>query len=105
MRVVTAAVARRTFFDLVDTAFLDSAAPDLESSVSSLVARGASRVVIVPFFLTLGTHMRRDLPQMVDRLRSAHPGVAIEVSDPLEGHPALVDIVAERALQRAHATR
>jgi sirohydrochlorin ferrochelatase len=97
VRAVTAEVARGISFDLVETAFLDCAPPDLASAVASLAAAGATRIVVVPFFLTLGIHLQRDLPAIVDRLRGSHKSLTIEVTPPLEGHPALTRIVLDRA--------
>jgi len=78
VRAMTSELALRGNFDLVDTAFLDCAVPTLSDSVAEMVARGAGRIVVVPFFLTLGIHLRRDLPEIVDRLSSLHPGLRIE---------------------------
>src|SRR4051794_23770380 len=97
VRAMTAEVARRGNFELVDTAFLECAPPNLDSSVDRLGNAGATRVVVVPFFLTLGIHLRRDLPGIVEKLRAFHPGVSIEITSPLEGHPALVDAMLGRA--------
>jgi sirohydrochlorin ferrochelatase len=78
-------------------AFLDVAHPDLRSSVDDAVRAGARRVLIVPCFLVFGVHVREDLPRLVRRLEAAHPGIEIVVSQPLEGHPGLAEILAERA--------
>jgi sirohydrochlorin ferrochelatase len=102
VRALTAEVAARGGFPLVETAFLDCAPPDLTEAVANLVARGADRIVVVPFFLTLGIHMRRDLPALVTELRRTHNGVDIEIAQPLEGHPALADIVLSRAEEAFH---
>ena len=97
VRTLTAEVAQRGGYNLVETAFLDCAEPTLSQAVDALAERGATRVVVVPFFLTLGIHLKRDLPGIVQRLRSIHPGMIIEVTAPLEGHPGLVDMVIGRA--------
>jgi sirohydrochlorin ferrochelatase len=102
VRKLTAEVAARGGFSLVETAFLDCAAPDLAQAVAGLVRQGATRIVVVPFFLTLGIHMRRDLPAIVAGLRQTHGGVDIEVTQPLEGHPALAEIVLARAEESLH---
>ena len=99
VRALTNAVAARASFDLTETAFLDCAHPNLTEAVAGLVGRGAKRITVVPFFLTVGIHLQRDLPGIVERLRGIHPGVEIEVTAPLEGHPALADIVIERATE------
>lgn len=102
VRALTAIVAERGAYGLVETAFLDCAEPTLSQAVDALAGRGATRVVVVPFFLTLGIHLKRDLPGIVDRLRSIHPGMTIEVTAPLEGHPGLVDMVLGRAEEALH---
>jgi sirohydrochlorin ferrochelatase len=102
VRTLTGQVAARGGYSLVETAFLDCAPPDLAEAVANLVHRGARRIIVVPFFLTLGIHMRRDLPALVADLRRAHGGVDIEVTQPLEGHPALAEIVLARAEEALH---
>src|SRR4051794_40037381 len=79
VRMLTAEIARRGSFQLVETAFLECAPPTLDSSVQRMVNAGATRIVVVPFFLTLGIHLRRDLPGIVEKLRAVHPGVSIEI--------------------------
>ena len=105
VRALTANVASRGSYDVVETAFLDCAEPTLGQAVAALSARGATRILVVPFFLTLGVHLKRDLPGIVERLRSIHPGMTIEVTAPLEGHPALVDMVIGRAEEALHGGR
>ena len=97
VRAVAEEVARVGGFDLVEAAFLEQAAPDLAAGVDRLVQRGASRIVVIPYFLTLGIHLQRDLPRIVERISSIHTGVEIQVTPPLDGHPALVRILLERA--------
>lgn len=101
VRAVTAEFARRGGYSLTGTAFLDCAPPALGDEVSRLVAAGASRVVVVPYFLTLGIHLQRDLPNIIEKIREREH-VSIEVAEPLDGHPALVDIVLERARKHTH---
>jgi len=91
--------ARRCRIPLWETAFLELAQPDLASAVRSLSARGAGRIIVTPYFLTMGIHLQRDLPRILDEISQAHPGIDLVCSPPLDGHPALIDILAERAHQ------
>jgi sirohydrochlorin ferrochelatase len=102
VRLVTAEMARQGGYDLVEAAFLELAAPDLPEAVEKLIQRGATRIVVVPYFLTLGIHLQRDLPRIVDELRRIHTDVEFHVTEPLDGHPALVEILLERAAQAIH---
>ena len=97
--VVAEQAAVAAGFDLYSSAFLDCAHPTLSEAVLDLVARGASDVIVIPYFLTLGIHMQRDLPALVRDLEAGTPGLKIRVTPPLDGHPSLSRIVAERALE------
>ena len=99
VRSVVASLGRSGRYELVETAFLELAAPTLAEAVDRLVARGAARIVVIPYFLTLGIHLQRDLPRIVSGISSVHKGVEIHVTDPLDGHPALVTILADRATE------
>ena len=39
----------------------------------------------------------RDLPRLVEEIRAVHPGLEIQVTPPLDGHPALIDALLGRA--------
>lgn len=94
---VSAAMQTAGNYPHVETAFLEAAKPDLADAVAALAARGIQRIVVLPYFLTLGIHLRRDLPRIVGELETAHPGLRIEVTDPLDGHPGLAQILLDRA--------
>ena len=63
---VTEAMRERGGYPLTGTAFLELAEPDLPQAVAALVAQGAHRILVIPYFLTLGIHLRRDLPRIVE---------------------------------------
>ena len=97
VRAVADRVSRQGGFQLVEAAFLEQASPDLAEAVARLAARGASRILVVPYFLTLGLHLQRDLPRIVADISSIQPGVEIRVTPPLDGHPAMEQALIERA--------
>ncbi len=78
-------------------AFLEGGTPNLGDAVAELNARGESRFVIVPYFLTTGLHLKRDLPKLIDEIRTRHPAIEIEVTEPLDGHPAMEAALVDRA--------
>ncbi|MGH9657155.1 MAG: sirohydrochlorin chelatase [Bryobacteraceae bacterium] len=97
VRAVVRDVARRGGLELVEAAFLEGGTPGLEGAVERLVGSGAGRIVVLPYFLTLGLHLQRDLPRIVDALSRKYAGVEIRVTAPLDGHPALAAVLLERA--------
>ncbi len=84
-------------YEICETAFLEAARPDLKEAVARLTAKGVDRIIVLPYFLTLGIHLKRDLPRIVDELLLIHKGVEIAVTEPLDGHPALKEILLDRA--------
>ncbi|MBZ5592738.1 MAG: CbiX/SirB N-terminal domain-containing protein [Acidobacteriia bacterium] len=105
VRRIAANVRREAGFDVVEAAFLEQGRPDLAGAVAAAVAQGAARVVVVPYFLTLGVHLQRDLPNIVSGLARIHKGVELHVTPPLEGHPALSEILKQRAQEALENTR
>jgi sirohydrochlorin ferrochelatase len=84
-------------FDLVATAFLELAEPTVAVAASQCVEHGASRVVMLPYFLSAGIHVQRDLTAHRATLASRYPEVDFRLALPLGRHPLLPDVVADRA--------
>ena len=61
------------------------------------MARGANRVLMVPYFLSAGVHLLRDLTAVRDELSRSHPQVEFRLGPPLGPHPLLDQLVATRA--------
>lgn len=97
VRAVAGEFAQRSGSSAVEVAFLEGGRPDLAGAVTALAQRGVSNIVVIPYFLTLGTHLQRDLPKLVDRALASHPGVKIAVTPPLDGHSALLEALLDRA--------
>lgn len=97
VRFVTSQLRERGGYQAVETAFLEGGNPDLRGAVEMLSAKGVEDIVIIPYFLTLGLHLQRDLPRLIKEVESAHPGLKIGVTPPLDGHPAMIDAMLDRA--------
>jgi sirohydrochlorin ferrochelatase len=97
VRVVAADAARQAAVDRYEVAFLELASPTLAEAAEQLIATGVERITVVPYFLTLGIHLQRDLPAIVSRISAAHPGIQFKVTPPLDGHPGLASVLADRA--------
>src|SRR5262249_41387194 len=98
VRTVAREAASRAGWESYVAAFLGGGRPSLPEAVDDFAARGIREFVVIPYFLTLGLHLERDLPELVAQIKRAHPEIAIEVTPPLDGHPAMVDAVVDRAI-------
>ena len=97
VRSVARDLAKLGSFSHVQPAFLELGRPDLDGAIAMLVRSGVDHIVVLPYFLTLGLHLERDLPQLVAAAQRAHPGIGIQATPPLEGHPALLTALLDRA--------
>jgi sirohydrochlorin ferrochelatase len=97
VRAVVNSIRRLKVYDAVEASFLDSAPPNLPEAVRQMVAGGMARVIVVPYFLVPGLHITQDLPRIIRELRGIYKAVTIEVTESLDGHPAVLEAVLDRA--------
>lgn len=97
----------RTVFPgrIVEIAYLEAAAPDMAQGIDRCVARGAGRILIVPYFLYLGGHVRRDLPRAAAAARRRHAGLEVRIAAHLGSDRRLLAIVADRSRRGLRACR
>lgn len=81
---------------IVEPAFLELAQPDIPAGGDRCVSRGARRVLMVPYFLSEGVHLTRDLTAARDALQDRHPGIVFRLGPPLGPDPLLDQLVADR---------
>jgi sirohydrochlorin ferrochelatase len=96
LHALAARLAASGEHSIVVASFLELAEPDIPTGGALCVDRGATRVLIVPYFLSAGVHLRRDLTAARDELQALHPGVAFRLGPPLGPHPLLDSLVAAR---------
>ncbi len=80
---------------VVEVGFLNYSAPDLASAVSRCIARGATSIAIVPYFLVAGKFVVDDLPRAIDELRASFTGIPIRVADPIGFHSEIAEIILQ----------
>jgi sirohydrochlorin ferrochelatase len=84
-------------FPIVEASFLELAEPTVEEGAARCVEQGAGRLVMVPYFLSAGVHVQRDLAALCDALGRRYPDVEVRMAEPLGRHPLLVEVVSQRA--------
>jgi sirohydrochlorin ferrochelatase len=89
-------LAARGDHPIVVACFLELAEPDIPTGGDRCVAQGATRVLMIPYFLSAGVHLRRDLTAAREELQGRHPGVEFRLGPPLGPHPSLDSLVAAR---------
>jgi sirohydrochlorin ferrochelatase len=79
----------------VDCAFLELAQPSIPEGINCCIAGGATEVVILPYFLSAGRHVVKDIPEIVAGSQAQHPAVTLRIAPYLGRAPSLVESLLE----------
>ena len=101
LRRVRAAIRQRLGGVPVELAFLEFMAPNLHDCAAALVAGGAMNIVVMPMFIAQGGHLKREVPEMLDRLRSTWPEVRFSLGGAIGENEIVVQAMATAALETA----
>lgn len=74
-------------------AFLEFAGPDIGEGVDYCVEMGAKEITVVPYFLSLGAHVERDIPGALDVASSRHPEIKVHLKRHFGATEGLVEFV------------
>src|SRR5829696_398175 len=70
-------------YEIVEPAHMEIAEPSIASAYAKCVARGATRVVVCPFFLGPGKHWTGDIPRIPADAAVQYPQTEYHVPMPL----------------------
>lgn len=96
LRHVADELLSRGSYQLVEVSYLELAEPSIPDGGRTCVARGAKRVLMMPYFLSAGRHVTTDLEQFRQQLAAEFPDVEFRLCAPLGLHPKIVDVVLDR---------
>lgn len=80
-------------FASVSCAFLELAEPSIPDGIQSCIDRGAEDVVVLPYFLSAGWHVQKDIPGQVAIKQREHSGVRIVIAPYLGAAEGIRDLL------------
>ena len=83
-------------YDIVEPAHMEIAEPSIATAYAACVKRGATRIVVCPFFLGPGKHWTGDIPRLTRDAAADHPGTVYHVTMPLGLDDLILDLLAKR---------
>ncbi len=86
----------RQTYDVVEPAHMELAEPSIATAYGRCVERGATRIVVCPFFLGPGKHWTGDIPRLTRDAAAGHPGTTYHVTMPLGLDDLILDLLAKR---------
>jgi sirohydrochlorin ferrochelatase len=99
VREIAAMVAEMTDYEIVEVSFREQHLPNIQAGIDACVAKGAARVLLLPYFLFVGAHVQEDLPEEMARARARYPDVEFTMGSHLGVHRKLAEVVVERIAQ------
>lgn len=84
-------------FDYLACAFLELAEPSIPDGLRQAISRGASEVVVLPYFLSAGRHVVTDIPAEIERVQKECPSVDIHLAPYLGAAEGLVGLLMAQA--------
>jgi sirohydrochlorin ferrochelatase len=102
---VVAAYRRHSHWRVVEPAHMELAEPSIATAFGRCVEQGATRVIVVPYFLAPGRHWNEDIPRLAAEAAAPYVGLEHVVAAPLGIHPLMLAVIDERiaeSLGRQH---
>jgi len=101
---VARGLRERGAYDAVEIAYLELAEPTIPQGVRACVERGARRVLMLPYFLSSGTHVTDDLEKFRAEAAGEYPQATFVLCAPLGLHPLLLEVVLARLAEGEDAS-
>ena len=99
LEFIAAEMTTRGRFDVIHISYLELAEPTIAEGGAKCVEQGATTVIMLPYFLSPGVHVREDMIEVRDELTTKFPHVVFKLAHHLGRHPMMLDIVEQRAME------
>jgi sirohydrochlorin ferrochelatase len=95
VRRLTEAMRRRASgrFITVECAFLELAEPSIPDGIEASIQQGAKEVIVLPYFLSAGRHVAKDIPEEVAGKQREHPDIKITIAPYLGSSDDIPDLL------------
>jgi sirohydrochlorin cobaltochelatase len=92
-------VKQKANYEFVFGAHMELAVPSIEKTVAELTKNSVKEIIIIPYFLYEGNHIKFDIPKIIEKLKLDYPDVKFKFGKPIGFEPVLADILIKRAAE------
>ena len=85
-------------FDVVMPAFLEFAEPSIVEAIKKCSDIGAKKVTVLPYFLSAGVHITRDIPGEIAKASKNNPNLKIKIANYFGSRDEIAEILIKTAL-------
>ena len=96
MEKVAARLREKYGYPLVEVCFMSRLGPHFPEVFEKCVNLGATKVVVIPYFLHSGLHLVLDVPEMLQEEARKYPGVTLQMGRGFGFDEMLVELVKAR---------
>lgn len=95
IKLLTDGVRRRVGgrYDSVAYSFLEFAEPSFEDGFQACINAGADEIVVLPYLLSVGRHVKKDIPELVKCKKDEHPEVTFKVAPYVGSAEGMLDLL------------
>jgi sirohydrochlorin ferrochelatase len=83
-------------YEIVEPAHMELAEPSITTAYAKCAERGATRIVVCPFFLGPGKHWTSDIPRITAEAAQPFPQTEYHVAMPLGIDDLILELLAKR---------
>jgi len=87
-------------FDKVMPAFLEFASPSIPEAIEKCSEMGARRVTVLPYFLSSGVHINRDIPGEVYKASQDFPNLEINITNYFGSRDEIAELLMKTAMEK-----
>lgn len=88
---------QNTGFDFITYSHMELCNPTIEDAFYLAASKGATEIIVHPYFLAPGRHSKTDIPNMVKEAASKYPNIKYKITEPLGIHDKILEVILERA--------
>lgn len=99
MERVVARLKQELDYDIVDICQMSGLGDHFSEVFDRCIAQGATRVLVMPYFLHFGIHLRQDVPELMLEKARECPHIRMALGKHLGFDDALVEIVKRRIME------
>jgi sirohydrochlorin ferrochelatase len=96
MERVASGLKQRYGYRMVEICYMSRLGPHFPEVFEKCVTKGATDIMVIPYFLHDGLHLVLDIPEMMQETAAKHPNVKLVLGQNLGFDQVLVDLVERR---------
>lgn len=81
---------------VIEICYMSELGPHFQEILEKCVREGADKVIVMPYFLHLGIHLREDIPAMMETEAKKYPGLTLILGRHLGFDESLAELVGKR---------